>query len=353
MTAPRITPIIRQGCTYALVGEAPGANEMVDRRPFTGASGQLLRKMLEEAGYVWDELTLTNVFLERPDGNKIERHFLKLKAMKALGHDVKGLRKHPTYGYITPHLQDEIPRLLDELDACGCTTVIACGGVALWALGFDHAISKHRGVLHKLKLPSGREVSVLGTYHPAAVLREWSYRPVVVADLKKALSGVNATRRKRIIQIPQTLREARELLRSLHPEPFIAYDIETEARQITCISLAPSDDRVVVLPFWDKSATDYCAWNVSDELLLWRALKELFDQPRRWLTQNGTYDMAYLRELGIVPAGTWEDTMLLHHAIYCEQPKSLGFLGSLYTDEQAWKELRVKRSKGKDVKADE
>jgi uracil-DNA glycosylase len=353
MTAPRISPVLRPNCKYAIVGEAPGANEMVDGRPFTGASGQLLRKMLEESGYVWDELTLTNVFLERPDANKIERFFLKVKAMKALGHDVAGRRKHPTYGYVDPRLQDEIPRLLAELDACGCDTVIACGGVALWALGFDHAISKHRGVLQKLKLPSGREVSVIGTYHPAAVLREWSYRPVVVADLKKALTGQNAQRRKRTIRIPQTLKEAKELLAKLASAPFIAYDIETEARQITCISLAPSDDEVVVLPFWDKTQPDGCAWNVSDELLLWRALKKLFDQPRKWLTQNGTYDMAYLRELGIIPNGTWEDTMLLHHAIYCEQPKSLGFLGSLYASEMQWKELRVKRSKGKDVKAEE
>ena len=353
MNAPRISPTLRIPCQYFVVGEAPGANEMVDGRPFTGASGQLLRKMLEEAGYAWDTLSLSYVFLERPDANKIEKHFLKSKAMKALGHDTKHLRKHPTHGFVTPHLQGEGARLMAEIDASNCTTVIACGGVALWALGFDHAISKHRGVTQKLTLPSGREVSVVGTYHPAAVLREWSYRPVVVADLKKALAGTEATRRKRLIKIPQTLREARDLLRGLHSAEFIAYDIETERRQITCISLAPSDHEVVVLPFWDKTKPDYCAWDVSDEILLWKSLKELFDQPRRWLTQNGTYDMAYLRELGIIPAGTWEDTMLLHHAIYCEQPKSLGFLGSLYASEISWKELRVKRAKGKDTKAEE
>ena len=353
MTEPRIHPTIVPGCRVAIVGEAPGANEMVDGKPFTGASGQLLRKMCEEAGLEWDKLTKTNVFLARPDSNKVERFFIKTLAMKKAGHDVKGLRKHPTYGYVDPARADEIPRLLAELDLCQASVVIACGGVALWALGFDHAISKHRGVRQELTLPSGRRVTVVGTYHPAAVLREWSYRPIVVSDIRKAVNDTLPVRTQRIIQIPQTLAELRKLLAELAPEPFVAYDIETEAKQITCISLAPSATRVVVIPFWDKTAPNNHAWNASDELLVWRALRDFMLQRRRWLTQNGTYDMAYLREVGIIPNGVWEDTMLLHHAVFCEQPKSLGFMGSLHCDEQSWKELRVRRAKGKDVKSDE
>jgi hypothetical protein len=34
------------------------------------------------------------------------------------------------------------------------------------------------------------------------------------------------------------------------------------------------------------------------------------------------------------------DTMLLHHSMYPELPKSLGFLGSIYTNEAAWKLMR-------------
>ena len=32
--------------------------------------------------------------------------------------------------------------------------------------------------------------------------------------------------------------------------------------------------------------------------------------------------------------------MLLHHALQPESPKALGYLGSLYTDEIAWKGMR-------------
>lgn len=36
------------------------------------------------------------------------------------------------------------------------------------------------------------------------------------------------------------------------------------------------------------------------------------------------------------------DTMLLHHALQPESLKGLGYLGSVYTDEQSWKQMRVR-----------
>ena len=47
-----------------------------------------------------------------------------------------------------------------------------------------------------------------------------------------------------------------------------------------------------------------------------------------------------------------EDTMLLHHAIHPEMRKGLGFLGSLYTSEPAWKLMRH-RGKDDQAKSDE
>lgn len=37
-----------------------------------------------------------------------------------------------------------------------------------------------------------------------------------------------------------------------------------------------------------------------------------------------------------------DDTMLLHHALQPEALKSLGYLGSIYTDEGNWKQMREK-----------
>jgi hypothetical protein len=44
--------------------------------------------------------------------------------------------------------------------------------------------------------------------------------------------------------------------------------------------------------------------------------------------------------------------MLMHHSIMPEMQKGLGFLGSVYTDEPAWKLMRRKRA-DEPEKADE
>jgi hypothetical protein len=41
--------------------------------------------------------------------------------------------------------------------------------------------------------------------------------------------------------------------------------------------------------------------------------------------------------MGLRPANVAEDTMLLHHSLFPELPKGLGFLGSIYTNEASWK----------------
>jgi DNA polymerase len=54
-----------------IVGEAPGAEEDVQGRPFVGRSGQLLeRVLLEEAGLLRSDCYITNVNKCRPPGNR-------------------------------------------------------------------------------------------------------------------------------------------------------------------------------------------------------------------------------------------------------------------------------------------
>ena len=53
-----------------LVGEAPGASEDKQGRPFVGRSGKLLDELLAEAGLVRDDVFITNVVKARPPGNR-------------------------------------------------------------------------------------------------------------------------------------------------------------------------------------------------------------------------------------------------------------------------------------------
>ena len=53
-----------------LVGEAPGASEDKQGRPFVGRAGKLLDELLEAAGLVRADVFITNVVKARPPGNR-------------------------------------------------------------------------------------------------------------------------------------------------------------------------------------------------------------------------------------------------------------------------------------------
>ena len=52
------------------IGEAPGAEEDLQGRPFVGAAGQLLNNLLHKLGLRREEVYITNVVKSRPPGNR-------------------------------------------------------------------------------------------------------------------------------------------------------------------------------------------------------------------------------------------------------------------------------------------
>lgn len=56
-----------------IVGEAPGASEDREGRPFVGAAGRMLAGMLADAGLVREDVFITNVVKGRPPGNRDPR----------------------------------------------------------------------------------------------------------------------------------------------------------------------------------------------------------------------------------------------------------------------------------------
>ena len=52
------------------VGEAPGADEDIQSRPFVGRAGQLLTKIIEAIGLKREEVLIGNVNRCRPPGNR-------------------------------------------------------------------------------------------------------------------------------------------------------------------------------------------------------------------------------------------------------------------------------------------
>jgi len=56
-----------------VVGEAPGANEDKEGRPFVGQAGRMLAELLSDAGLRREDVFITNVVKGRPPGNRDPR----------------------------------------------------------------------------------------------------------------------------------------------------------------------------------------------------------------------------------------------------------------------------------------
>ena len=330
----------------AIVGEAWGEQEERERTPFVGASGYELTKMLDEAGIRRADCFLTNVFNLRPPGGNDVANLCtdRSQGLTELGLLTPGK-------YLRGEYAGELERLKDELTAVAPNIVIALGNTAAWALLGSTGISRIRGTV-TLGLGAYTKQKVLPTYHPAAVLRDWSLRAVTVLDLAKAgrESVFPEIRRpERIIYIEPTLEEMEAYYeRHLRNARSISFDIETRGDQITCIGFAPDPASALVVPFVDPRRLEPehmgSYWPTHQaEILAWRFVRRVLSLPMPKYGQNTLYDINFLwTKYGIPVVNYSDDTMLLHHALQPESLKGLGFLGSVYTNESSWKLLNRK-----------
>lgn len=366
-----------------LIGEAWGANEDLMKQPFVGWSGKELFKMLGEAfpeiepelhasirdyfkydlAWItkrgpWLEaagIGMTNVLALRPPDNKLEALCC---AKKDLPEGV--YRTFPAISralYLRPEFMPELTRLYSEVAECKPNLIVALGNVALWAIMGVTNIGSVRGAVTIQRAFGwfGRGTSdvppikVLPTYHPAAVMRQWAWRPVVVADLEKAARECNFPELRlpfRRVLINPSIEEVEQWTTNvLSASPsLLSADIETGLGQIKCISFAVSSNEAICVPFWDTRIPGGSYWPSADqELRAWKCVKALLENSLPKLGQNFVYDLQYLSRMGIRAQNCIEDTMLLHHSMFSEIQKGLGFLGSIYTNEQSWKLMRRAR----------
>lgn len=136
------------------IGEAPGADEDAQARPFVGKAGQLLGKIIEAIGFRRDEVLIGNINRCRPPGNR-------------------------------PPTPDEVaackPFLLREIGAVRPEVVVVLGNTAMKnLLGVKEGITKLRGTFQDF-----HGIKVMPTFHPAYLLRDPSKKRETWADLKK------------------------------------------------------------------------------------------------------------------------------------------------------------------------
>lgn len=364
-----------------LLGEARGANEDRIQSSFVGASGIELLRMLNDAQVIelsaeafslikkfWDtadplcidavwhmhpEVIRANVFNFHPLANDMASLYGEKREAIA-GYPVHKGGKAKKQGYIRAEFVPELERLADEIVAIDPNVIVGFGNTPLWALCGMSGISKIRGTT-RLTTHTATGFKFLPTIHPAAVLQQWEYRPTVISDLMKAKREneyPEIRRPQRFIWIEPTLEDIERFINE-HVRDWLSVDIETSGNQITCVGFSPSEVLAIVVPFFDERKKSRSYWpNLSDEQRAWELIRgPLENRNVRKIFQNGLYDIAFLlRSQGIKVRGAEDDTMLCHHALQPESLKGLGFLGSIYCDEGAWKQ---ERGKMETIKRDE
>lgn len=366
------------------VGEAFGADEALLGKPFVGETGKEFFRMLGEAvpdlepelhsricdqhrfGLAWVKdreewlaaasCAFTNVLNLRPPDNKIPSLCVSKKELPD-DYDFPPSTSVGSSRYLHPQYLPHVDRLFQEIDECSPNLVVACGNTACWAILQSTNISSIRGTTTASLLRP--LLKVLPTFHPASVLYQWSNRGIFISDAMKAFREgqfPELRRPSRRILINPTLEEVESFCAEcLSPSRrLIAVDTETSGGLIDTLSIATSESRCCVIPFGPhrkkigshyeiilpirdgKPTANY--WTISEEIRVWECIFEVLEK-KPLLFQNGVYDTQYLMRLAAKPNLT-EDSMLAWHSLFPELPKGLGFLGSVLTDEAAWKLMR-------------
>jgi uracil-DNA glycosylase family 4 len=154
-----------QRARLMFVGEAPGADEDAQARPFVGRAGQLLTKIIEAIGLKREEVLIGNVNRCRPPGNR-------------------------------PPTPEEAsmckPFLLREIAVAQPEVIVVLGNTAMRnLLDIKQGITKVRG-----EFQDYHGVKVMPTFHPAYLLRDPSKKKETWEDLKKVRDYLDTTRKQ-------------------------------------------------------------------------------------------------------------------------------------------------------------
>lgn len=144
------------------VGEAPGATEDETGRPFVGAAGKLLDKILAAIDLARESVFICNVLKHRPPGN---RNPLPAEVVACT------------------------PYLVRQLELIRPRVILAFGAFAAQTLlETTQPIGKLRGAVHRYY-----GVPLIATYHPAALLRNPAWKRPTWENVQYARRILNGT----------------------------------------------------------------------------------------------------------------------------------------------------------------
>ncbi|MDD3029658.1 MAG: uracil-DNA glycosylase [Alphaproteobacteria bacterium] len=174
-----------------LVGEAPGAEEARQKKPFVGRSGQLLDSMLERAGIDRADTLVANVFRFQPPENKVAHFFASRRA--ACAENFSLADRYGKFGsaFCKDSFAAEIDHLKKTLIRKNPKVVMALGRTPLWALTGENGLLDKVGTPLPCRL--NPKLLVIPTYHPSFILRgNWALQDAWLSHFKEVKKRLTA-----------------------------------------------------------------------------------------------------------------------------------------------------------------
>jgi uracil-DNA glycosylase family 4 len=319
--------------TIFAVGEAPGEDEGVSLKPFQGGSGRVLNAQFIHAGIERKKIFLTNVVKCRPT---------------ARGANGKIVNRTPT----ETEIRCCAPFLLKELNTVKPNVILTLGNIAHQTItGTKKGILQVRSVPTegpKRRGPEGtgpERYKVVGTFHPAGIMRQQHLWPAAVFDLARAKAESayeDIRRRPWKYTIHAQLDQVGEYLERRIRTPrvgglrYYGHDLETtgldpKVDAFRCIGIAADADEIFCFDMTPDVKAFVAKLHADPDLLTVGQNSEAFDIP-------------FQEAKGFTFNGPTFDTMIGWHLLNSALPKDLGFIGASVTDEKYWKDDSMYKS---------
>ena len=297
-------------CKVMLVGEAPGAREDDISKPFAGAAGQYLDRVLSEVGLPRESVYITNSVRCRPPDN--------------------GTPSRGNIKSCSPYMRSEIEIVRPDY-------ILLLGNVALQAILNTSGVMSKRGTAHRLS--NGATAFV--TIHPAAVLRNPGLEGTFRADLMTFHRMVMGEERHpetetKLVSTSKGLAKLCQMLAAVDTP--IAFDVETRSTDgsemggiepwnptgvidTVAFSWEPGKSYVVALEHPAVS------WDIPIERVYEALAISLAG--KRMVGHNLKFDLRWMQVKGVPLYGHF-DTLQATHLLEENRPKGLKALSRTY-----------------------
>jgi DNA polymerase-1 len=276
------------------IGEAPGAEEDAQGKPFVGPAGQVLTKCLIEAGFDREQVYITNVYHVRPPENRVP-------TMSEIVGDAS---------YLIREIREVQPKI-----------IVLLGATALKVFLDKAGITRLRGSIFSSE---DFNCKLVPTYHPSYILRnpgDTRLKDQFVKDLRmiKLMLEGKSLETKRLptdYQLVKTLEDLDAALAELRAAETVDFDLETtgldvDKHRIISIGFSPAERVAYVVPIF----VDGKEWWSERQADVMQEIKTFFESDVSKSAHLGAFDIPFLRAIGIQVKNFAYDTIIMHHLL--------------------------------------